>query len=310
MRGTHAAGAGTGGGLRPDHALELADEPSRRQGGPGARRRLHHGAQALGIFAVQRHPVGQGHARGRSSRGRVQSRSTATARTSGAPLSSHREIDMVSFTGSTRAGTEVARNAAASVKRVHQELGGKSPNVLLDDADFERAVKQSVLHVFQNSGQSCNAPTRMLVPAGKLAAGRGDREAHRRDAWWSAIPPRTRPPWVPWFRNCSSTASRAYIAKGHRRGRQGRHRRRRPPGGPGKGLLRQADDLLECPQRHDHRARGDLRAGAVHSAVRDRGRGGADRQRHALWPGRLRLVEGQCAGRGASATAFAPVRLP
>jgi aldehyde dehydrogenase (NAD+) len=87
----------------------------------------------------------------------------------GAPLSSHRDIDMVSFTGSTRAGTEVAKNAAATVKRVHQELGGKSPNVLLEDADFERAVKQSVLHVFQNSGQSCNAPTRMLVPAAKLA---------------------------------------------------------------------------------------------------------------------------------------------
>jgi aldehyde dehydrogenase (NAD+) len=87
----------------------------------------------------------------------------------GAPLSSHRDIDMVSFTGSTRAGTEVAKNAATSVKRVHQELGGKSPNILLDDADFERAVKQSVLHVFQNSGQSCNAPTRMLVPAARLA---------------------------------------------------------------------------------------------------------------------------------------------
>jgi aldehyde dehydrogenase (NAD+) len=87
----------------------------------------------------------------------------------GAPLASHPEVDMVSFTGSTRAGTEVAKSAAASVKRVHQELGGKSPNVLLDDADFERAVKQSVLHVFQNSGQSCNAPTRMLVPAAKMA---------------------------------------------------------------------------------------------------------------------------------------------
>src|ERR1017187_9497522 len=87
----------------------------------------------------------------------------------GSPLSSHPEVDMVSFTGSTRAGTEVAKNAAASVKRVHQELGGKSPNILLDDADFERAVKQSVLHVFQNSGQSCNAPTRMLVPAARLA---------------------------------------------------------------------------------------------------------------------------------------------
>jgi aldehyde dehydrogenase (NAD+) len=87
----------------------------------------------------------------------------------GAPLSSHPDIDMVSFTGSTRAGTEVAKAAAASVKRVHQELGGKSPNLLLDDADFEKAVKQSVLHVFQNSGQSCNAPTRMLVPAARLA---------------------------------------------------------------------------------------------------------------------------------------------
>src|SRR5260370_40889530 len=87
----------------------------------------------------------------------------------GAPLSSHREVDMVSFTGSTRAGSEVARNAAASVKRVHQELGGKAPNVLLHDADFERAVPKSVLHVFQNSGQSCNAPARMLVQAAKLA---------------------------------------------------------------------------------------------------------------------------------------------
>jgi aldehyde dehydrogenase (NAD+) len=88
----------------------------------------------------------------------------------GARLASHPDVDMVSFTGSTRAGTEVAKAAAATVKRVHQELGGKSPNILLEDADFERAVKAGVLHVFQNSGQSCNAPTRMLVPADKLAA--------------------------------------------------------------------------------------------------------------------------------------------
>lgn len=88
----------------------------------------------------------------------------------GAALSRHPDVDMVSFTGSTRAGTEVARAAAATVKRVHQELGGKSPNVLLEDADFERAVKASVQHVFQNSGQSCNAPTRMLVPAERLSA--------------------------------------------------------------------------------------------------------------------------------------------
>jgi aldehyde dehydrogenase (NAD+) len=87
----------------------------------------------------------------------------------GAALSSHPDIDMVSFTGSTRAGTEVARSAAATVKRVHQELGGKSPNVLLDDVDFEKAVKSSITRLMVNSGQSCNAPTRMLVPAEKLA---------------------------------------------------------------------------------------------------------------------------------------------
>jgi aldehyde dehydrogenase (NAD+) len=87
----------------------------------------------------------------------------------GAALAAHPDIDMVSFTGSTRAGTEVARIAAATVKRVHQELGGKSPNILLDDADFEKAVKASVQHVFENSGQSCNAPTRLLVPAAHLA---------------------------------------------------------------------------------------------------------------------------------------------
>jgi aldehyde dehydrogenase (NAD+) len=87
----------------------------------------------------------------------------------GAALASHPDVDMVSFTGSTRAGTEVARLAAPTVKRVHQELGGKSPNILLDDADFARAVKASVRHVFENSGQSCNAPTRMLVPANRLA---------------------------------------------------------------------------------------------------------------------------------------------
>lgn len=86
----------------------------------------------------------------------------------GAALSAHPDIDMMSFTGSTRAGTEVARNAAASVKRVAQELGGKSANIILDDADFDRAVTHGVISVMQNTGQSCNAPTRMFVPAAKM----------------------------------------------------------------------------------------------------------------------------------------------
>lgn len=86
----------------------------------------------------------------------------------GAAISSHPEIDMVSFTGSTRAGVDVAKNAAPTVKRVHQELGGKSPNIILEDADFKRAVTNGVRGVMGNSGQSCNAPTRMLVPNSRM----------------------------------------------------------------------------------------------------------------------------------------------
>ncbi len=88
--------------------------------------------------------------------------------TVGAAIASHPDVDMVSFTGSTRAGIEVAKAAAPTVKRVHQELGGKSPNIILEDADFEKAVSGGVASVMMNSGQSCNAPTRMLVPSKKM----------------------------------------------------------------------------------------------------------------------------------------------
>ena len=86
----------------------------------------------------------------------------------GVPLSSHPEVDMVSFTGSTRAGIEVAKNAAPTVKRVAQELGGKSPNIVLDDGAFAKGVGRGVATMMTNSGQSCNAPTRMLVPKGRM----------------------------------------------------------------------------------------------------------------------------------------------
>jgi aldehyde dehydrogenase (NAD+) len=82
-------------------------------------------------------------------------------------MSRHPDIDMMSFTGSTRAGIMVAKSSADTVKRVAQELGGKSANIILDDADFNKAVAQGVQSCFMNSGQSCNAPTRMLVPASR-----------------------------------------------------------------------------------------------------------------------------------------------
>ena len=88
--------------------------------------------------------------------------------TVGAAISSHLGVDMVSFTGSTRAGIEVARNAAPTVKRVSQELGGKSPNIILEDADMKAAVTDGVRAVMTNSGQSCNAPTRMLAPQKRM----------------------------------------------------------------------------------------------------------------------------------------------
>jgi aldehyde dehydrogenase (NAD+) len=84
--------------------------------------------------------------------------------TVGAALSEHPDVAMMSFTGSTRAGIAVAQASAVSVKRVHQELGGKSSNIILDDvADLEKSVKGGAGHCFLNSGQSCNAPTKMLV---------------------------------------------------------------------------------------------------------------------------------------------------
>ncbi|NIJ66718.1 aldehyde dehydrogenase (NAD+) [Sphingomonas leidyi] len=84
----------------------------------------------------------------------------------GTALSRHKGVDMVSFTGSTRAGVLVAKNAAETVKRVHQELGGKSPSLMLEGADLGRAVQTTLFSVLMNSGQSCIAPTRLLVPKG------------------------------------------------------------------------------------------------------------------------------------------------
>jgi aldehyde dehydrogenase (NAD+) len=86
----------------------------------------------------------------------------------GTALSQHPDVAMVSFTGSTRAGVAVAQNAAPTVKRVAQELGGKSANILLDDADFAKAVREGAEECFDNTGQSCNAPTRMLVPRDRM----------------------------------------------------------------------------------------------------------------------------------------------
>ena len=86
----------------------------------------------------------------------------------GAAMSAHPGIDMMSFTGSTRAGIDVVQRAAPTVKRVTQELGGKSPNIILEDADLSKLIASGTAHCFNNTGRSCNAPTRMLVPLSKM----------------------------------------------------------------------------------------------------------------------------------------------
>jgi aldehyde dehydrogenase (NAD+) len=91
-----------------------------------------------------------------------------TGPTVGAALASHPQVDMISITGSTRAGVLVAQAAAPTVKRVAQELGGKSPNIILPDADLSRAVPLGIAAAFRNLGQSCSAPTRMLVSRSQL----------------------------------------------------------------------------------------------------------------------------------------------
>jgi acyl-CoA reductase-like NAD-dependent aldehyde dehydrogenase len=102
-------------------------------------------------------------------------------------MASHPDVDMVSFTGSTRAGRRVSELAAQTVKRVAMELGGKSPNVILDDADFERAVKDGVSKCFINSGQTCSALTRMIVPRSRL--GEVEELARGAAAGWVAGDP-------------------------------------------------------------------------------------------------------------------------
>jgi aldehyde dehydrogenase (NAD+) len=86
----------------------------------------------------------------------------------GAAIARHPDIDLISFTGSTRAGVDIAKNAAATVKRVCQELGGKSPNIILDDAQFAKHVATGVASMMGNSGQTCSAPSRMLVPKARM----------------------------------------------------------------------------------------------------------------------------------------------
>ncbi len=186
--------------------------------------------------------------------------------TVGSAIASHPDVAMVSFTGSTRAGVAVASAAAPTVKRVTQELGGKSANIILEDADLAAAVKEGVQACFRNTGQSCDAPTRMLVPRSSMnqaaAAAQQAAESTRVGeplAEGTMIGP---------------LASKAQFEKVQRliqigidegatlvSGGPGR------PNGLAKGYYVKPTVFSRRPQRHDHRTRRDFRAGSVHHSL-------------------------------------------
>ena len=147
VRGTARSDAGGQGADRrlwPDHTVELADQPDRLQGVPGAGHRLHHGPETVGSCAVLRPDIHRDPARRGCSGRRVQP-AQGNGPGVGVALSCHPDVDMISFTGSTRPGVDIARNAAPTVKRVSQELGGKSPKIILDDAAFAKNVAGGVM---------------------------------------------------------------------------------------------------------------------------------------------------------------------
>ena len=202
----------------------------------------------------------------------------------GEALAAHPDVDMISFTGSTRAGRRVAELGAHSIKKIALELGGKSPNVLLDDADFPSAVAAGVGAAYANSGQTCSALTRMIVPRSRLAeVEQIARETAESYTVGDPFAEGTR--LGPLISSVQRDRVRGYIEKGIEEGAD------LVTGGPGctrrarDRLLRAADRLLERHARHDDRAGGDLRAGALDHPLRHRGRGDRDRERHGLRAG-------------------------
>ncbi len=188
----------------------------------------------------------------------------------GAELVRNPDVDKISFTGSVAVGERIMRDGAATMKRVTLELGGKSPTILLDDAELDQAVPAALVMAFLNSGQACAAGTRLLVPKSRLDAvkrairevdahvhgRRSGRPEYRRRANGERQTIRTGPIVYP---------------QGYRRRRRGAGRRRGTSGGARGGLLREADGVRQREERHDDRPGRDFRPRALRDRVRLRG---------------------------------------
>ena len=185
----------------------------------------------------------------------------------GAAIAAHDDVDMVSFTGSTRAGKMVAEEAAKNVKRVSLELGGKSANVILDDADLKQAVSYGIANCFLNSGQTCSAHTRMLVPRSKLAEAEGIAAATA-EMMAPGDPFEEGSRMGPLVSDAQRDRVRDYIAKGEEEGAKLVTGGAEAPDGLDERLLRAADRLQRGEARDDDRPGGDLRPGALDHPLR------------------------------------------
>ena len=206
----------------------------------------------------------------------------------GPVLSSHPLVDMVSLTGSNAAGSSVMREASATVKKVSLELGGKSANLILPSADFKRAVGHGVKTMMGNSGQSCNAPSRMFVPAERL------EEAEALAAEMAGAikvgDPRDPETVMGAHRQCPPVRAGAVAdPQGGGGGGQAGGRRCRAARRSGDRLFRPSHRVQPCHRFHDHRPSGDLRPRPLHPPLRRSGRRHPGRQRLRLWPVRLCL---------------------
>jgi len=218
---------------------------------------------------------------------------TGFGATAGEALVRHPGVDMISFTGSTRAGKHISEMAAQTVKRVALELGGKSASVILDDADLAAAVKGTVNGCYLNSGQTCTALTRMLVPqaqyeeAAKLAA-----EVARSFTVGDPMAESTK--LGPLTSKAQLERVRSYIRKGVEEGAQLITGGAEPPEGvPAGGYYVRPTVFGKVKNSMSIAPGGDFRAGAVDHSLPGRGRRSAHRQRHGLRPCRRGVVQGR-----------------
>ena len=195
------------------------------------------------------------------------------------------DVDMVAFTGSVEVGKHIMRRAAENVKKIGLELGGKSPNIVFADADFEAAIDGALIGIFAGTGEVCSAGSRLLVERSIYDRFVGELVS-RAMAIKVGDPLDDESEMGPLVSRQQLDTVEKYVAIGKDEGATlatGGHRLER------QRLLLRAHDLRERGQRDAHRPGGDLRAGAGRDPVRQRGGGDRDRQRHDLRPGRRRV---------------------